>query len=126
MSTAPHNVDGTLPAWAETAKQTVLASTAWTTMRESLYAAMQAELRASRTPFFTDLTDAEKHLLLDRAVRTSPALQDYSNSIRLGAGRFTAAAPCVPACDRRGFECDRPRTQHSRSRHACARHSTLT
>ena len=62
-------VDADVPAWLGDTKHALLATPQWKSLVDQVFSAVQVQLTESRTLFFTDLKDAEKQLVIDRAVR---------------------------------------------------------
>ena len=61
-------VDTDVPAWLADTKHSLLATPQWKALVDQVFSAVQVQLTESRTLFFTDLKDAEKQLVIDRAV----------------------------------------------------------
>lgn len=64
-----------LPDWLDTAKDDILASAEWKELSSDLHAAVRQLLAESHTRLFTDLNDAEKLVMLDRAVSACAPLR---------------------------------------------------
>ena len=58
------------PNWLQNSKAEIVDSEEWANVTQDLYDAIQQQLAQSHVTYFTDLTDAEKSLFMDRAAKS--------------------------------------------------------
>ena len=59
-----------VPSWMSEVKEDTIKTNEWNELSKHIYDAVDQHLSQSHVSYFTDLTEAEKNLLLERAARS--------------------------------------------------------
>ncbi|XP_075264161.1 uncharacterized protein LOC142356058 isoform X2 [Convolutriloba macropyga] len=70
------------PTWLQNSKAEIVDSEEWANVTQDLYDAIQQQLAQSHVTYFTDLTDAEKSLFMDRAAKSIQHSDHYKQMMQ--------------------------------------------
>ena len=73
----------TFPVWLQNSKAEIVDSEEWRGVTGDLFDAIQQQLAQSHVAYFTDLTDAEKSLFMDRAAKSIQHCKYHSDKLSL-------------------------------------------
>jgi len=62
--------NSSVPSWMSEVKEDTIKTNEWNELSKHIYDAVDQHLSQSHVSYFTDLTEAEKNLLLERAARS--------------------------------------------------------
>ena len=65
--------NNSVPSWMSEVKEDAIKTSEWAELSKHIYDAVDQHLSQSHVSYFTDLTEAEKSLLLERAARSLAA-----------------------------------------------------
>lgn len=75
-----------IPSWLLLSKDDIIKSSEWNDLTSELFDAVQQQLTESHVSYFSDLTDSEKIMFLDRAAKLVRDGSSYQKLVAVGSG----------------------------------------